>query len=146
MFTSYSICVFRMCLFQRTRTIWFLPFPDNPVADSARAAVIVHSHLVDLEGWWKKHGWQQARTLKCKILLPKFNTWEQVHLERKKGSHPPFENAVGRFFAKNRCRYSVIASPLHRNGNTFWQKTDQRHFQRAEGYPFSALFAPAAKC
>ena len=110
-------CVFRMCFFQRTRTIWFLPFPDNPVADSARAAVIVHSHLVDLEGWWKKHGWQQARTLKCKILLPKFNTWEQVHLERKKGSLPPFENAVGRFLAKNRCRYSVIASPLHRNGN-----------------------------
>ena len=65
----------------------------------------------------EKYGWQQARTLKCKILLPKFNTWEQVHLERKKGSLPPFENAVGRFLAKNRCRYSVIASPLHRNGN-----------------------------
>ena len=53
---------------------------------------------------------------KCKILLPKFNTWRQGQIERKKGSLPPFENAVGRFFAKKCCRYSVIASPLHRNG------------------------------
>ena len=54
---------------------------------------------------------------KCKILLPKFNTWRQGQIERKKGSLPPFENAVGRFFAKKCCRYCVIASPLHRNGN-----------------------------
>ena len=47
---------------------------------------------------------------------------------------------------KSRCRYGVTAMRFHRNGNTFWQKTDQRHFQRAEGYPFSALFDPAAKC
>ena len=55
--------------------------------------------------------------LNCKILLSKFNTLEQVHLERKKGSLPLFDNAVGWFFAKKFCRYSTIASPLHRNGN-----------------------------
>ena len=65
----------------------------------------------------KKHGWQQARTLKCKILLPKFNTWEQVHLERKKGSLPPFYNTIGRFLAKSLCRYGAIALPLHCNRN-----------------------------
>ena len=31
----------------------------------------------------KPHERQRAPTLKCKILLPKFNTWEQVHLERE---------------------------------------------------------------
>ena len=54
---------------------------------------------------------------KCKILLPKFDTWRQGQIERKKGSLPPYENAVGRFFAKKCCRYGEIASPLHRNGN-----------------------------
>ena len=54
---------------------------------------------------------------KCKILLPKFNTWKQGQIERKKGSLTPFDNTVGRFFAKNVCRYGAIASRLHRNGN-----------------------------
>ena len=52
---------------------------------------------------------------KCKILLPKFNTWRQGQIERKKGSLPPFENAVGRFFAKKCCRYGVIASRVCQN-------------------------------
>ena len=52
-----------------------------------------------------------------KILLPKFNTWKQVHLERKKGSLPPLGNTVSRFSAINFCRYGVIASRLHCNGN-----------------------------
>ena len=43
-------------------------------------------------------------------------------------------------------RYGVIATWLHRNGKHFWQKTDCRHCQRAEGYPFSALIAPVSKC
>ena len=43
-------------------------------------------------------------------------------------------------------RYGVIATRLHRNGKHFWQKTDCRHCQRAEGYPFSALIAPVSKC
>ena len=51
----------------------------------------------------------------CKILLPKFNTWEQGQIEREKGSLPLFDNAVDRFLAKNHCRYSAIALPLHRN-------------------------------
>ena len=54
-------------------------------------------------------------TVKCKILLPKFNTWEQVHLERKKGSLPLFDNAVGGFSAHDGRRYSAIASPLQCN-------------------------------
>ena len=55
--------------------------------------------------------------LNCKILLPKFNTWKPVQLERKKGSFPLFDNADSRFFAKNVCRYGAIASRLHRNGD-----------------------------
>ena len=53
----------------------------------------------------------------CKILLPKFNTWEQGQIERKKGSLLPFGNTVGRFLAKNLCRYGAIASRLQCNGN-----------------------------
>ena len=52
----------------------------------------------------------------CKILLPKFNTWEQGQIERKKGSLSPFYNTVDSFSAKEFCHYSVIASRLHRNG------------------------------
>ena len=51
----------------------------------------------------------------CKILLPKFNTWEQGQIERKKGSLSPFYNTVDSFSAKKFCHYSVIASRLHRN-------------------------------
>ena len=54
--------------------------------------------------------------LKCKILLPKFNTWKQGQIERKKGSLSPFDNATDRIFAKNFCDYGVMASPLHCNG------------------------------
>ncbi len=56
-------------------------------------------------------------TLNCKILLPKFNTWKQGQIERKKGSLLPFGNTVGRFLAKNLCRYGAIASRLQCNGN-----------------------------
>ena len=52
----------------------------------------------------------------CKILLPKFNTWEQGQIEQKKGSLSPFYNTVDSFSAKKFCHYSVIASRLHRNG------------------------------
>ena len=52
----------------------------------------------------------------CKILLLKFNTWEQGQIERKKGSLSPFYNTVDSFSAKKFCHYSVIASRLHRNG------------------------------
>ena len=52
----------------------------------------------------------------CKILLPKFNTWEQGQIERKKGSLSPFYNTVDSFSAKKFCHYSVIAPRLHRNG------------------------------
>ena len=52
----------------------------------------------------------------CKILLPKFNTWKQGQIERKKGSLSPFDNATDRIFAKNFCDYGVMASPLHCNG------------------------------
>ena len=53
----------------------------------------------------------------CKILLPKFNTWKPVHLERKKGSLLPLDHAVGGFSASFFCDSSQMASPLHRNGN-----------------------------
>ena len=36
------------------------------------------------------------------ILLPKFNTWEQVLSERKKGSLLPVGNTVSRFFSKRK--------------------------------------------
>ena len=75
----------------------------------------------------KKHGWQQARTLKCKILLPKFNTWEQVHLERKKGSLPLFDNTVGGFSAHDGRRYGAIASPLQCNRNAVTVQSHRRY-------------------
>ncbi len=56
-------------------------------------------------------------TLNCKILLPKFNTWKQGQIERKKGSLLPFGNTVGRFLAKNLCHYSVTATLNQRVGN-----------------------------
>ena len=56
-------------------------------------------------------------TLNCKILLPKFNTWKQGQIERKKGSLLPLGNTIGRFLAKNLCRYGAIASRLQCNGN-----------------------------
>ena len=55
--------------------------------------------------------------LKCKILLPKFNTWELVHLERENGSEVPLFNSENRFLAKNHWRYGAIALPLRCNGN-----------------------------
>ena len=63
------------------------------------------------------NGRHHAHTWKCKILLPKFNTWKQGQIERKKGSLLPLGNTIGRFSAKKNCRYGVIASRLHRNGN-----------------------------
>ena len=36
---------------------------------------------------------------------------------RKKGSLSPFDNTFGRFSAKNFCRFSEIALPLHCNGD-----------------------------
>ena len=56
-------------------------------------------------------------TLNCKILLPKFNTWEQVLLERKNGFEVPLYSTVSGISAKKICRYGVIALPLHCNGN-----------------------------
>ena len=43
--------------------------------------------------------------LKCKILLPKFNTWERVHLERKNRSQLPCQRVFGQKVLR-----------LHRNG------------------------------
>ena len=56
-------------------------------------------------------------TLNSKILLPKFNTWEQVLLERKNGFEVPLYSTVSGISAKKICRYGVIALPLHCNGN-----------------------------
>ena len=52
-----------------------------------------------------------------KILLPKFNTWKQVLLERKNGFEVPLYSTVSGISAKKICRYGVIALPLHCNGN-----------------------------
>ena len=40
-----------------------------------------------------------ASTIKCKILLPKFNTWRLVLLERENGFEVPLGNAFSWFFA-----------------------------------------------
>ena len=48
-----------------------------------------------------------VRTRKI-ILLPKFNTWEQVLSERKKGSLLPVGNTVSRFFFKKEKRNAVF--------------------------------------
>ena len=56
-----------------------------------------------------------SQTTICKILLPKFNTWRQVHLERKNGFEVPPGSTVSGFFLKNRCRYGAIALPLRCN-------------------------------
>ena len=42
--------------------------------------------------------------------------------------------------------YGVTATRLYRNGKQKWPKTRRRRCQEAEGYPFSALFAPVFKC
>ena len=59
---------------------------------------------------------------KCKILLPKFNTWKPVLLEQENGVRLPFGNTAGGFsasffaiVAKWHRRYSVIALPLRYN-------------------------------
>ena len=39
-------------------------------------------------------------TLKCKVLLPKFNTWEEVHPERENGFFVPFGSDVGPVFLR----------------------------------------------
>ena len=63
------------------------------------------------------NGRHHAHTWKCKILLPKFNTCWQALLERKKDFEVPLCSIVGRFSAKNFCRFSEIALPLHCNGD-----------------------------
>ena len=62
--------------------------------------------------WLKKN---DSQTTICKILLPKFNTWKPVRLEREKGSLLPLDNAVGGFSASFFCDSSQMALPLHRN-------------------------------
>ena len=47
---------------------------------------------------------------------------------------------------QSRCDYGVTATRLYRNGKQKWPKTRRRRCQEAEGYPFSALFAPVFKC
>ena len=59
----------------------------------------------------------QASALECKILLPKFNTWKQVLLERKNGLGLPLGNTVSGFSSKKFWLYAVIASPLRRKGD-----------------------------
>lgn len=54
---------------------------------------------------------------KCKLLLPKFNTLELVHLERKNGSEVPLFNTANRVLAKNHRRYGAIASRFQCNGD-----------------------------
>ena len=55
-------------------------------------------------------------TLNCKILLPKFNTWEQVLLERKNGFEVPLYSTVSGISAKKICRYGVTATRNQRIG------------------------------
>ena len=46
-----------------------------------------------------------------------------------------------------RCnRSAVTVQSQCRNGNSQWQKNARSSCQEAEGYPFSALFAPVVKC
>ena len=47
---------------------------------------------------------------------------------------------------KWRCDYSVTATPFGYYRKKIWPKIRRRSCQRAEGYPFSALFAPVPKC
>ena len=60
------------------------------------------------------HG-HRAEATKCKILLPKFNTWEQVQIERKKGNLLPFRNTASGFSARFFCDSSQMALPLQCN-------------------------------
>ena len=100
-------------------------FHSNPVFDFGLCRIFLCHDVSggdDLQGRALQSGCKITHTIrygavKCKILLPKFNTWRQGQIERKKGSLPPFENAVGRFFAKKCCRYGVIAMPLRCNGD-----------------------------
>ena len=52
---------------------------------------------------------------KCKILLPKFNTWKTVLLEQENGVRLPFGNTAGGFSASFFCHSSQMASPLQCN-------------------------------
>ena len=42
--------------------------------------------------------------------------------------------------------FTVTATPFGYHGKKTWPKSRRRRCQRAEGYPFSALFAPVSKC
>ncbi len=60
------------------------------------------------------------------ILLPKFNTWEQVLSERKKGSLLPVGNTVSRFFQKGKAQCGFLSSNLH---NSSFFKNHQPNIQ-----------------
>ena len=47
---------------------------------------------------------------------------------------------------QSHCRYGVTATPFGYYRKKIWPKIRCRSCQRAEGYPFSALFAPVPKC
>ena len=60
---------------------------------------------------------QHVPTLKCKILLPEFNTCEQVLLERKNRHDVPFCNAGGGFLAMFLCQNRQMPSAFRRKAD-----------------------------
>ena len=59
-----------------------------------------------------------SSTFNCKILLPKFNTWKQAHIERKTASRLPFDSTVDRFLPMfSRC-YRQMSSASRRKADT----------------------------
>ena len=63
---------------------------------------------------------QPAPMLKCKILLPKFNTWKRVLLERKNHPHLPLGDTVSRFLTTFSCHYGHMSSALRRKADAIW--------------------------
>ena len=112
-----------------------------------------HCHRPRLLEDQKTHERRHSPASKCKILLPKFNTWKQVHLEREKGSKVPLFSTVGGFFAKKHCRYGAIASPLQCNGDAislkrqkFLAENRPKVLSKGERLPFLRRESAYKKC
>ena len=65
----------------------------------------------------RKANRQWVATIKCKILLPEFNTWKQVLLERKNGFEVPLGNAFSLFSTTFSCLFGQMSSALRRKAD-----------------------------
>lgn len=66
---------------------------------------------------WNTYGQQLAPTLKCKLLLPKFNTWKQVLPERQNRFRLPFRVTANWFSTMISCQNRQKSSASRRKAD-----------------------------